>query len=123
MNKEENELFSDTFSLLFKSTTAVLLFIVITTTIYYKYCAPYWENLQTANIQQSHVVVTAKRELLIKLKADFDKLETQKVEHRSDLELIDVYTAQQKSIVARMRLEAATMQTADVPVELRNIVF
>ena len=72
--------------------------------------------------QNSFVTISARKELLLKLAQDFDKLETLRIQAKSDPDLASSYKSQQISIINRMRLEASNLSESEVPAEVRHLI-
>lgn len=89
----------------------------------YYWIYPWWQDMQTRGTEHGYAAVSSKKELLLKLHQDWNKLETQRVmASRNDPELAKTYAAQQMSIVNRMKIEAATLPASEVPSEVQSLL-
>lgn len=97
--------------------------IIVLITTGEKLIMPWWNALETRGTEHSYPAVSAKKELLLKLAQDYTKLDTLRVTAKADPELALTYRAQQRAIVDRMKLEAATLPVGEVPMEVRGMVY
>ena len=88
-----------------------------------KLIMPWWNSLETRGTEHSYSAVSSMMELLLKLSQDYTKLDTLRVAAKADPELAASYHAQQRAIVDRMKLEAATLPVGEVPMEVRGMIY
>lgn len=96
---------------------AIVIGVIIT-----GYCAmvPLWNDMQTIGTEHSYTFVQTKRELLLKLNSDYMKLEVQRNQMivANQLSMIPAIESQQKAIVDRMKIEAASLPSHEIPREV-----
>lgn len=83
---------------------------------------PTFLNMQSRSIHASDQYITTKQTRLIKLLADYQQLETDITELKSDPQSADVVAgkrAQQKSIIREMKADAALIPDDMVPSDIR----
>jgi hypothetical protein len=80
--------------------------------------------MEAKSNENSYVYTQSKKELLLKLNSDYKKLEVQKLQAQSSgqQEMVRAYQAQQISIIDRMKLEAASLPSNEIPSEVSHLL-
>ena len=73
-------------------------------------------------IEHSHAFVQSKKELLLKLAADYDALNTSIEAHKNESSFVDAAERQKKSLVARMKLEAESLPSSEIPPAAKSLL-
>ena len=109
---------------LFQTSQALIMLIVaaaiglIIAGFLYVGVAPAWNEMHRQTIHSSNEYVQTKQALLLQLKTNYDQLHSDIVQLQNDpanAPTVAAKHAQQRSIIARMRTEAAMLAPRDVP--------
>ena len=84
--------------------------------------APWFNDKEREGIEHSHAFVESKRELLLKLASDYDALNTSIEAHKGEPSFVDAAERQKKSIVARVKLEAESLPSSEVPLAAKSLL-
>jgi len=79
--------------------------------------SPKVNDLTTKGIEHSYTYVQTKKDLIVHLVQEYRRLETQQVEHRDDAEWVGALEAQKTATRDRIRQEAASIPTEEIPRE------
>lgn len=84
--------------------------------------APWFNDKEREGIEHSHAFVQSKKELLLKLAADYDALNTSIEAHKNESSFVDAAERQKKSLVARMKLEAESLPSSEIPPAAKSLL-
>lgn len=98
-----------------------LLLVIVISGFVLRAVAPTWRAQERQAIQQSQEYVTTKQALLLKLVADYQRLDAEISALPTQDPLTVAKRSQRKAIVDRLRLEVTTIPAADVPPSVQAI--
>lgn len=83
---------------------------------------PKWRDYETKGTEHSYTFVQSKKELLLKLSSDYEKLNVEKIRNKDNPEMVGAATAQQLAIINRMRMESESLNADEIPPSVLAII-
>lgn len=101
---------------------SVVIALAIVVAVFFAWLRPKVNDLDTKGVEHSYTYVQTKKELLVKLVQDYERLNSEEALHKTEPDVVAALEAQKKATADRIRSEASSLSPDEVPIEARRFL-